>query len=60
MVKVTRYHTPKELLNVALCMAKKIMRIQKDSSIKCYEIDDLALHAQQIIMEVEHREKSDD
>jgi len=56
MVKVNRYHTPKQLLNVALCMAKKIMRIQKDNTIACHEIDDLAAHAQQIIMEVEERE----
>lgn len=53
---MTKYHKPKELLNVALCMAKKIMRIKKDGNHDCYEIDDLAAHAQQIIMEVEQRE----
>lgn len=56
MVKVTGHHSPRQLLNVALCMAQKIMRIQRDKSIACYEIDDLAQHAQQIIMEVEERE----
>ena len=53
---MTRYHKPKELLNVALCMAKKIMKLKKNTDNPCNEIDDLAAHAQQIIMEVEVRD----
>lgn len=56
-----RYHKPKEVLNVALCMAKKIMQLRKDMG-DCLderviqeEVDDLASHAQQILMEVEKR-----
>lgn len=53
---MTKYHKPKELLNVALCVAKKILKLQKDPHYSCHEIDDLAAHAQQIVMEVEHRD----
>ena len=48
------YHTPKELLNVALCLAKKVIRLQE--ACPGHEIDDMAAHAQQIILEVEQRE----
>jgi len=59
---MTRYHQPKELLNVALCMARKIMRLKKDMG-DCLddrliqeEVDDLAAHAQQVLLEVEQRD----
>lgn len=53
---MTRYHKPKGLLNVALCIVKKIMQLKKNTEHPCSEIDDLAVHAQQIIMEAEVRD----
>jgi len=56
-----RYHGTTAKLNVALEMAKKVMRLKKnlkDADTECrYEIDDLASMAQMILLEVEEREK---
>jgi len=55
------YHGTTAKLNVALEMAKKVMRLKKnlkDADTECrYEIDDLAAMAQMILLEVEEREK---
>ena len=56
-----RYHGTTTKLNVALQMARKIMKLKKNHSIddtQCrYEIDDLASMAQMILLEVEEREE---
>jgi len=53
--KKINHHSIRELLNVTLVMSRKILEIQKDSRHKCYEIDDLAEHARQIISELGRR-----
>jgi len=55
---MTRYHGTTQKLNVALEIAKKIMKLKKDTKQPCYEIDDLAAMAQMILLEVEHRDSN--
>jgi hypothetical protein len=49
------FHSIRDLLNVTLVMSRKILEVQKNSRHKCYEIDDLAEHARQIINEIGRR-----
>ncbi len=57
---MTKYHPPKECLNLALEMARGIMKLQKrlkDTDSECkHEIDGLAQMAQYMVLEVEKRD----
>ena len=52
---MTRNHSLDEILDVALCMAKKVLVLQQDPTKKCYELDDIAEHAKQITYELEDK-----